>query len=512
MTTRAGHTPAADPHGVLHEAVESLVDGLALYDSEERLVLCNGVLRGLFAPAADLLVPGARLDAFLRACAERNLIGDAVGRIEKWLRDRLAELRAPNGPVDHPAPGDRWIRVTARRTESGGLAVIVSDITEAKRHEESLRKSDERFRHLAEASSDWLWEQDENLRFSYLSNAVYLKSGLPAGAHIGKTRQEVVKLGVTEEQWQRHQADLDARRPFRDFQFQRMNPRGEIRDISISGTPIFDAKGRFAGYRGIARDITDIKRRETELLEAKLASDAANRAKSEFLANISHELRTPLNAILGFSEVMSKEMFGPLGGPRYREYAQDIHKSGEHLLELINDILDVAKIEAGHYEPRDDEVCVNSVVEGCVRLLQPCVEAGGLTLSTAVPRHSLYARADERALKQIVLNLLSNAVKFTPNGGWVRVSAAVQADGGMSLSVADTGIGIDAADIPRVLLPFQQIDNSLSRKFEGTGLGLPLARSLTEAHGGRLEITSALGQGTTVTVRFPAERVVQGSA
>src|SRR3990172_9139257 len=409
MTNHAEHSRVADPQGVLHEAVESLVDGLALYDSEERLVLCNGVLRGLFAPAADLLVPGARLDAFLRACAERNLIGDAVGRIEKWLRDRLAELRAPNGPVDHPAPGDRWIRVTARRTESGGLAVIVSDITEAKRHEESLRKSDERFRHLAEASSDWLWEQDENLRFSYLSNAVHLKSGLPAGAHIGKTRQEVVKLGVTEEQWQR---------------------------------------------------------RQTELLEAKLASDAANRAKSEFLANISHELRTPLNAILGFSEVMTNEMFGPLGGPRYRDYARDIHKSGEHLLDLINDILDVAKIEAGRYEPRDEEVCVNSLLEGCFRLLQPRVEAGGVTLSTAIQRHGLYVRADERALKQIVLNLLSNAVKFTPTGGWVKVSAAVRADGGMSLSVADTGIGIDAADIPRVLLPFQQIDNSLTRNFE----------------------------------------------
>ena len=512
MKIRAGHTPAADPPGILHEAVESLVDGLALYDSEERLVLCNGVFRALFAPAADLLVRGAGLEDFLRACAERGLVVGAGARIDGWLRDRLAELRGPNGPVDHQAPDDRWIRVKARRTGSGGLAVIVSDVTEAKRHEEVRRKSEERFRHFAEASSDWLWEQDENLRFCYLSNAVNSKSGLSAEAHIGKTRQEVVKMGVTEEQWQWHQADLDARRPFRDFQFQRINPQGKIRDVSISGAPIFDAEGRFAGYRGIARDITDIKQREAELLEAKLASDAANRAKSEFLANVSHELRTPLNAILGFSEVMTNEMFGPLGGPRYRDYARDIHKSGEHLLELINDILDVAKIEAGHYEPRDDEVCVNSVLEGCVRLLQPRVEAGGVTLSTAIQRQGLYVRADERALKQIVLNLLSNAVKFTPTGGWVKVSATVHADGGMSLSVADTGIGIAAEDIPRVLLPFQQIDSSLSRRIEGTGLGLPLAKSLAEAHGGRLEITSALGQGTTVTVQFPAERVVHGNA
>ena len=319
-------------------------------------------------------------------------------------------------------------------------------------------------------------------------------------------------MGVTEEQWRRHQADLDARRPFRDFEFQRINPQGKIRDISISGAPIFDAEGRFTGYRGIARDITDIKQREAELLEAKLASDAANRAKSEFLANVSHELRTPLNAILGFSEVITNEMFGPLGGPRYRQYAQDIHQSGDHLLQLINDILDVAKIEAGRYEPRNDEVCLSSVVEDCVRLLRPRAESGGLALSTAIQRQEIYVRADERAVKQIVLNLLSNAVKFTPNGGWVRVSAAVQPDGGMSLAVADTGIGIAAEDLPRVLLPFQQIDNSLSRKFEGTGLGLPLARSLTEAHGGHLEITSALGQGTTVTVRLPAERVVRAGA
>jgi signal transduction histidine kinase len=222
---------------------------------------------------------------------------------------------------------------------------------------------------------------------------------------------------------------------------------------------------------------------------------------------MSHELRTPLNAIIGFSEIMMGELFGKMGDDRYRDYAKDVHNSGRHLLELINDILDLSKIEAGKLDLHEDEVDVAHVLTNCERLVREraqeasvvlCVEVGG-----TLPRLA----ADETKLKQILLNLLSNAIKFTPAGGRVTLAAALNGAGELALRVSDTGIGMKEEDIPIALQPFRQIDNQLSRKYAGTGLGLPLTRALVEMHDGRLEITSAPGKGTTVIVVLPAGRL-----
>ncbi len=222
---------------------------------------------------------------------------------------------------------------------------------------------------------------------------------------------------------------------------------------------------------------------------------------------MSHELRTPLNAIIGFSEIMMGELFGKMGDDRYRDYAKDVHNSGRHLLELINDILDLSKIEAGKLDLREDEVDVGHVLTNCERLVRERAQEAGVILnvdaSGALPRLA----ADETKLKQILLNLLSNAVKFTPAGGRVTLAAALNETGELALRVGDTGIGMKESDIPIALQPFRQIDNQLSRKYAGTGLGLPLTRALVEMHDGRLEITSAPGKGTTVIVVLPASRL-----
>ena len=250
---------------------------------------------------------------------------------------------------------------------------------------------------------------------------------------------------------------------------------------------------------------SDVERFKLLAQEAR----AANEAKSEFLANMSHELRTPLNAIIGFSEIVSGELCGPIGA-RYVEYARDIHTSGIHLLSIISDILDLSKIEAGRRELSENMVDLYDAAESSLLLVRGRAESGHVRLVNRLAPGGPRILADERAVKQILLNLLSNAVKFTPEGGRVAVTAEVRSDGSLAVSVDDTGVGIAPENIPRALAPFSQVDRSSSRTHEGTGLGLPLVKSLIELHGGTLELESEEGKGTLATIVFPTDRVRSG--
>ncbi len=240
---------------------------------------------------------------------------------------------------------------------------------------------------------------------------------------------------------------------------------------------------------------------------ARDQADAANRAKSEFLAAMSHELRTPLNAVIGFSEIMKTEAIGPIGSPQYRDYANDIYDAGSHLLTLINNILDLSKVESGADELREEDIEVAHAVESVLRMVRQRAERSRLQLAVDIPKNPPLLRADPRKVKQILVNLLSNAVKFTP-AGKITVKAWWRADGGYVFQVVDTGIGIALEDIPKALSQFGQVDGKLNRRYHGTGLGLPLTKALVEMHGGSFDLQSEVGVGTTVTVRFPAERIV----
>lgn len=256
----------------------------------------------------------------------------------------------------------------------------------------------------------------------------------------------------------------------------------------------------------LAQEIIERKRVEAALREANHAAERANRTKSEFLASVSHELRTPLNAILGFSDILRHGLFGPLGNPRYEDYARDIHQSGRHLLDLINDILDIAKIEARKADLRESELDVEQISRSCMRMIAQRAEDRGLSIRVEIAPGLPQLYADQRAVKQILLNLLTNAVKFTPVGGRVGLSAVQADDGGIRISVSDSGIGMAPEEIPVALEPFMQTASSQASEEKGTGLGLTLAKQLTELHGGAFELMSEPGRGTTVTMHFPAER------
>ncbi len=245
-----------------------------------------------------------------------------------------------------------------------------------------------------------------------------------------------------------------------------------------------------------------------ELSVAKQRLVAANRAKSEFLATMSHELRTPLNAIIGFSELIGTETFGPIGNVKYRDYGRDIHESGQHLLNLINDILHLSKVESGMEELYEENVDISVVADSVLRLVRQRAQKHGVKLELELSGESPALRVDVRKLKQILVNLLSNAIKFTKAGGTVTLKGWGRIESGYVFQVIDTGIGIALEDIPKALSQFGQVDNALNRQHEGTGLGLPLTKSLVELHGGSLDLQSDVGVGTTVTVRMPAERIV----
>ncbi|MBI4967070.1 MAG: PAS domain-containing protein [Rhodospirillales bacterium] len=352
------------------------------------------------------------------------------------------------------------------------------------------------------------WEWDLRGDRQIWSDGVWDIMGVPPGS-----------IAPTRDNWRRcvHPDDLDrVTRTINEsmnqggyrLEYRIIRPDGRVRNVEVIGVRSRDAADGVERVFGLVADITERKRAVEEIVAAKDQAELANRAKTQLLTNMSHELRTPLNAIIGYAEALLTGLHGALANANQREYLQDIFSSGRHLLELINDILDVAAAEAGQIALNLEAVDPEAIVEAALRLVRSRAEKGGVDLRLDKPDTPLRLRADPLRLKQILINLLSNAVKFTPEGGRVTLSLEGGPGQGCRLRVVDTGIGMDEAGIVTALQPFGQVDSRLARRYEGTGLGLPLAKSLVELHGGTLSIDSAKGRGTTVTVFFPPEALL----
>ena len=384
--------------------------------------------------------------------------------------------------------------------EDGALVAvlgIVSDVSARVEAEEQLRSAVDAFRLLTEEANDLICRHDVSMAIRYCSPAITRMLGYDPAEMLGTVFTGIILSDDLPELARTHRELL---RPgtSRTLMLRMRHKDGRqlwVETVCRSvGDPV---SGRVHEIITVSRDATVRKTAEIEIDKARETAESANRTKSRFLATMSHELRTPLNAIIGFSDMLKSELFGPMA-PRYKEYSELIHESGSLLLDLINDILDMSKIEAGRFDLTLETFNVGDVVETTARLLKAKAEQNGLILIVD-PGAGAQVSADKRAVKQILLNLMANAIKFTPRGGSVSVSAA-QSASHVVLTVADTGVGIPAEDLPRLGRPFEQVTADATLAKAGTGLGLALVRSLAQLHGGELQIESTIGRGTTVTV------------
>lgn len=410
--------------------------------------------------------------------------------------------------------------VLSRITWEGEDAIqrTVVDLSERRRAEQANLETEERLRAIIDHSPSLIYLKDTESNLLLVNKAFEKVSGLQPGKLGARNARDWLGPETAERLRSQDQKVIATGKAL-ETEYNYTHPDGSVAAMQSIKFPVKDGSGDIVGVGGIGTDITMQKRAVATLEQAKHEAETAatmameaNATKTNFLANMSHELRTPLNAVIGFAEFIQSETFGPAGSPKYIEYAGDIRDAGTHLLSIINDILDLSKIETGKVDLKVAPVAVDESIDSCVQLLRERAKEGDVSVSVDVEEATPRLMCDERMLKQILINLISNAIKFTPPGGDIQIKIWSRPHTGCVFQISDTGIGIEAADIRKALSPFEQVDSDLNRNYEGTGLGLPLSKSLVELHGGSLDLQSELEVGTTVTVRFPASRICKESA
>ena len=449
--------------------------------------------------AEQLYVEPGRRAELLRAVRACGRIANFVSEMRRrdgetiWVSETVTE-------VTHGAGGDRWYVGT------------MTDVSELVRTQQALGEAERGYADIFHHAAEGIYRSSPDGRQLRANPALVRLNGYASEAEMLGAVADIglewyVEPGRREEF--KRLLERDGRVVNFESEIYRHKTRERIWVIE-NARLVRDVNGAPLYYEGSVLEITARKRAEEAMRDATLAAETASRAKTAFLANITHELRTPLNAIIGFTDIMRAEMFGPLGSPRYVAYLGDVQDSAYMLLQLIEDILDVSKAEAGKLELAEEPVDIKPLVALCLRMLEARASSGEVRLVEDVPAGLPKILADQRRLRQIVLNLLSNAVKFTPEGGRVEISAWLNDQGELALSVSDTGIGMSADELVRAQQPFVQLDRAGRRRQEGTGLGLPLCRQLVELHGGALSLMSVPGEGTVATVRLPAARTLAG--
>ncbi len=483
-------------------AVDAFPAPISLWDPDDRLVIANRIFKEHFGPNVGLIQPGTEYREFIGGMVQRGMIREAIGREEEWLEQRCARHANPGRDFEQMFQDDIWFIIREHRLPDGGMLTISTDITRLKRAEAQMRLSQRRLEDFGSVAADWFWEQDQDLRFTYVSQEIPSVIGMDTSDTLGKTREEIAGREGNADRFAELQKVLLQRLPFNDVRFEQVRPDGSLAQLSISGKPLFAPDGKFQGYRGAGRDITHFVEAEEALVIERDRAEAANRAKSEFLAQMSHDFRTPLNAILGFSQMIAEGALGPVGNPRYQEYAGDIFRSGQLLLDFANNLLDISRIEAGELTVVKKQIDICGMVSEVSQLMAPRFKEKSLSFVMDVHPDATTVQADRLALWHMLTNLFSNAVKFTPENGKVTLLAR-QKNGEITITVTDTGIGFDPQERKFVLTPFGRGQNAREANIEGVGLGLPIVKAMVEAHDGRFELSSRLGCGTEASLIFP---------
>jgi PAS domain S-box-containing protein len=500
--TKRAEARAVAVEQCLIDAMESLPAAFIVYDKDDKVVLANQRSFEHMKWLPGGLKMGMKFEDIIRKAADHGHIADAIKHEDKWVAERLEQhIEGKSATVWQRTDGT-WIQCYEHRTSEGGVVSVRFDVTPQKSTELALRDSEENYRNLVEGS----------LQRICISTGQEIAFANQALADIFGYRdaQEIIELGAMANLAMPHEQSKII-----EFGRQRRSggnapPLDEFEGVQKNNRPIWlQAIAKLVNWKGqlaiqtIMVDITDRIFAERKLRFALEKAEEANRSKSDFLARMSHELRTPLNAIIGFAEVQKNEMFGSLGNPRYVEYSKDIFDAGRHLLDLINDILDLSKIEAGKFDIYRELINIRTVVDDAIQVIGDQYHPKGITLFYEIPDTISPFFADRRATRQMLLNLLSNAYKFTPRGGQVTISALNSEDGFNVLTISDTGLGMDPNDFDLVLAPFTQKMAVETASEGGTGLGLPIVKSLIELHGGSISLQSELNKGTKVSLFFP---------
>ena len=484
----------------LTHAIDSIDEAVALWGPDDRLVQCNRryfeILGGL--GAAPRL--GMAFDELVRQAAAAR---PADVPAEAWIEQRVRDHRTGRDSVEGRMADGRWRLVRERRLVNGETVELYVDITDLRQRDEQVQKL---FR-AVEQSPVPVLITDADGRIEYANPSLLRTSGLAAADVIGRTPR-VFKTGNNPSEvyaglWRTIKAGQEWR-----GELSNRRHDGSVGWDLVTISPVLGPDGRPLNFIAVREDVTQRRKTETALREAKEAAESASRAKTEFLAAMSHEWRTPLNAIIGFADMIDGEVLGPVGSGRYLEYVRHIKRSGQHMLRMITEILEFAEAEAGRMSLREEILDVGDLAVTAMRVTERPAAERGVGLELRVMPDVPELRADPTRIRRILVNLLSNAVKFSPEHGRVAMTVGAGGDGGVQFSVSDAGPGIAPADIPRALQPFGLANGSRPRANEGAGLGLAFSRRLAELHGGRLDIASRLGAGTTVTLRLPPERSV----
>lgn len=501
---RRRHLVTADRR--LADLLDLTTDAILTVDREHLTVVRFNAAAGLVFGYAEAEVTGRPLEVLI-AEADRDRYLSLLSRFDAGP-DRRASIH-----------GDREIRLQRRDGSlfpaavrlakspieaNDNITIAVQDIAAHRATEAKLEWERNLLRAFFEAWPDLVFAKDSESRFIAANPKTAQVMGVQSPEElIGRTDFDFYEPGTAAELFSAEQEIIATGNGVAAEPNRLTTPAEGTIWLSTTKIPLRDPKGKIIGLVGVNRDITAEKTAEVALSMAKEQAELANRAKSEFIANMSHELRTPLNAVIGFSEIIASQTMGPVGTPVYGEYAGDIRDAGQHLLDLINDILDLSKIESGTDELHEETMDVTELADSVTRLLADRANKNGVAVTTTMASCLPPLFADKRKLKQILSNMLSNAVKFTERGGRVDLKIWCEDDRDFVFQVSDTGIGIAPQDIDVAMSQFGQVDSRLSRQHEGTGLGLPLTKALVERHGGTFQLHSEIGVGTTATATLP---------